>query len=114
MAPPKQTPRMRVGPRGVPKHQLASCTVETGSSSHTPPLQTDSDRRAPQSQVEQLQQNLNASLNERCLDVAHIMEILAEKKQLQKKLAEQKEQLATTMRSREAAFARENHLRGYF
>jgi hypothetical protein len=42
------------------------------------------------------------------------MEILAEKKQLQKKLAEQKEQLATTMRSREAAFARENHLRGCF
>jgi hypothetical protein len=57
MAPPKQTPRMRVGPRGVSKHQLASCTVETGSNSRTPPLQVeaDSSRRAPQSQVEQLQ-----------------------------------------------------------
>jgi hypothetical protein len=47
-------PRMRVGPRHVPKHQLASCTVETGSSSRTPLLQVevDSGRRAPQSQVE--------------------------------------------------------------
>ena len=96
------------------RDRLASRTVETGSNSRTPPLQTDSGCRTPQSQVEQLQQNLNASFNERCLDVAHILELLAEKKQLQKELAEQKEQLATTMRSREATFARENHLRGFF
>jgi hypothetical protein len=81
----------------VPKHQLASRTVETGSNSRTPPLQTDSGYRTPQSQVEQLQQNLNASFNERCLDTAHILELLAEKKQHQMELAEQKEQLAATM-----------------
>jgi hypothetical protein len=40
--------------------------------------------------------------------------MLAEKKQLQKELVEQKEQLAAIMRSREAAFGRENHLRGRF
>jgi hypothetical protein len=64
--------------------------------------------------VAQQQQDLKASVNERGLDAAHILELLAEKKQLQKQLAEQKEQLAATMRSREAAFARENHLRDRF
>jgi hypothetical protein len=82
---------------------MASRAVETGSSS-----------RAPQSQVEQLQQSLDVSFNERCLDATHILELLAAKKQLQKELAEQKERLAATMRSREAAFAREDHLRGCF
>jgi hypothetical protein len=77
-------------------------------------VEADSGRRAPQSQVEQLQKNLNMSFNERFLDAAHILELLAEKKQLQKELDEQKERLAATMRSREAAFARENHLRGRF
>ena len=71
MAPPKKKPRMRVGPRGVPKHQMASRGVES-----------DSSGRAPQSQVEQLQQSLDVSFNERCLDAAHILELLAEKKQL--------------------------------
>jgi hypothetical protein len=82
MAPPKQTPRMCVGPRGVPKHQMASHAVETGSSSRAPLLQvkTGSSCRAPPSQVEQLQQNLNVSFNERCLDAAHILDLLAEKK----------------------------------
>jgi hypothetical protein len=116
MAPPKQTPRMHVGPRGVPKHRLASRTVETGSSSRAPPSQVEanSGRHAPPSLVAQLQQDLKASVNERGLDAAHILELLAEKKQLQKQLAEQKEQLAATMRSREAAIARENHLMGRF
>jgi predicted nuclease with TOPRIM domain len=50
----------------------------------------------------------------RYLDAAHILELLAEKKQLQKELTEQKERLAATMRSREAAFASEDHLRGRF
>jgi hypothetical protein len=54
------------------------------------------------------------SFNEWCLDAAHILELLAKKKQLQKELAEQKEQLATTMRSREETFGCENHLRGHF
>jgi hypothetical protein len=54
------------------------------------------------------------SFNERCLDAAHILELLAKKKQLQKELAEQKKQLAATMRSREVAFGCENHLRGRF
>jgi hypothetical protein len=53
MAPPKQTPHMRVGPRGVPKHQMAPRTVETGSCSRT-----------PSTQVEQLQQSLDVSINE--------------------------------------------------
>jgi hypothetical protein len=64
--------------------------------------------------VEQLQQNLNVSFNERCLDATHILDLLAKKKQLQKELAEQKKQLVMTMRSREAAFGCENHLRGPF
>jgi hypothetical protein len=53
MAPPKKKPRMRVGPRGVPKHQLASRTVETGSSRRKPPLQVEADcsHHAPQSQL---------------------------------------------------------------
>jgi hypothetical protein len=54
------------------------------------------------------------SFNEWCLDAAHILELLVEKKQLQKELAEQKERLAATMRSREASFTRENHLRVCF
>jgi hypothetical protein len=57
---------MRVGPRGMPKHHMASRAVETGSSS-----------RAPQSQVEHMQQSLDVSFNERCLDAAHILELLA-------------------------------------
>ena len=77
MAPPKQTPHMRVGPRGVPKHQMAPRTVEVGSSSRT-----------PSTQVEQLHQSLDVSFNERCLDSAHILELLAEKKHVQKELAE--------------------------
>jgi hypothetical protein len=64
--------------------------------------------------VEQLQQSLDVSFNERCLDAAHILELLAEKKQFQKELAEQKERLVATMRSQEAAFAHEDHLRGHF
>jgi hypothetical protein len=40
--------------------------------------------------VEQLQQNLNISFNERCLDAAHILELLVERKQLQKELAKKK------------------------
>jgi hypothetical protein len=64
--------------------------------------------------VEQLQLSLDVSFNEQCLDAAHILELLAEKKQLQKELAEQKERLAATMRSWEAVFAREDHLRGCF
>jgi hypothetical protein len=36
MAPAKQMPRMRVGPRGVPKYQMASRAVEAGTSSRTP------------------------------------------------------------------------------
>jgi hypothetical protein len=103
MAPPKQTPHMGVGPRGVPKHHMASCTVEAGSSSRTPPMQ-----------VEQLQQSLDVSFNERCLNAAHNLELLAEKKQVQKELSEKKERLTATMRSQEAAFAREDHLRGRF
>jgi hypothetical protein len=39
---------------------------------------------------------------------------MAEKKQLQKELAEQKERLVAIMRSREAAFASEDRLRGHF
>jgi hypothetical protein len=54
------------------------------------------------------------SFNEWCLDVAHILELLVEKKQLQKDLAEQMECLAATLQSREASFARENHLMGHF
>jgi hypothetical protein len=116
MAPPKQTPRMHVGPRGVPKHQLASRTMETDSSSRATlsQVEANSGRHAPSSLVAQLQQDLKASVNEWGLDAAHILELLAEKKQLQKQLVEQKEQLAVTMRSREAAFARENHLRDCF
>jgi hypothetical protein len=64
--------------------------------------------------VEQLQQSLDVSFNERYLDASHILELLAEKKQLQKELAEQKERLAATMRCWEVAFAREDHLRGRF
>ena len=64
--------------------------------------------------MEQLQQSQDVSFYERCLDAAHILELLAEKKQLQKELAEQKERLEAAMRSREAAFAREDHLRGRF
>jgi hypothetical protein len=41
MAPPNQTPRMRTGQRGVPKHQMASHTVEAGSSSRAPPLHVE-------------------------------------------------------------------------
>jgi hypothetical protein len=82
---------------------MASRAVEAGSRSRTPPTQ-----------VEQLQQSLDVSFNEWCLDATHILELLAEKKQLQKELAEQKERLAATMRSREAAFAREDHLRDRF
>jgi hypothetical protein len=60
MAPPKQTPRMHVGPRGVPKHRMASRAVETGSSSRVPPSQVEanSGRHAPPSLVAQLQQDL--------------------------------------------------------
>jgi hypothetical protein len=65
---------------------MASRAVEAGDSSRTPPTQ-----------VEQLQQSLDMSFNERCLDVAHIVKLLVEKKQLQKELAEQKERLAATM-----------------
>jgi hypothetical protein len=64
--------------------------------------------------VEQLQQSLDVSFNERYLDASHILELLAEKKQLQKELAEQKERLTATMRCWEVAFAREDHLRGRF
>jgi hypothetical protein len=38
--------------------------------------------RTPLSQVEKLQQRLDVSFNERCLDAAHILELVAEKKQL--------------------------------
>jgi hypothetical protein len=75
MPPTKKTPCMRVGPRGVPKHQMSSRAVEAGSISRTLPTQ-----------VEQLQQSLDVSFNERCLDTTHILELLAEKKQLQKEL----------------------------
>jgi hypothetical protein len=54
---------------------MASRAVEAGSSSRT--LST---------QVEQLQQSLDVSFNERCLDTTHIIELLAEKKQLEKEL----------------------------
>jgi hypothetical protein len=77
-------------------------------------VETDSRSRAPQSQVEQLHQSLDVSFNERCIDAAHILELLAENKQLQKELVEQKERLAATMRSQEVAFVREDHLRGRF
>jgi hypothetical protein len=40
------------------------------------------------------------SFNERCLDATHILELQAKKKQLQKDIAEQKECLAATLRSR--------------
>jgi hypothetical protein len=74
---------MHVGPRGVPKHRLASRTVKTGSSSRAPPSQVEanSGRHAPSSMVAQLQQDLKASVNERGLNAAHILELLAEKKQ---------------------------------
>jgi hypothetical protein len=68
---------------------MASHTVEAGSSSRPPP-----------SLVEQLQQRLDMSFNERCLDATHILELQAKKKQLQKDIAEQKECLAATLRSR--------------
>jgi hypothetical protein len=76
----------------MPKHQLASRTVETGSSSHAPlsQVEANSGRHVPPSLVAQLQQDLKASVNERGLDAAHILELLAEKKQLQKQLAEQR------------------------
>jgi hypothetical protein len=64
--------------------------------------------------VEQLQQCLDVSFNERCLNIAHISELLTENKQLQKEVAEQKGCLAAKLRSREASFAHENHLMGHF
>jgi hypothetical protein len=50
---------------------MASHMVEADNSSRAPPLQ-----------VEQLQQRLDVSFNEQCLNAAHILELLAEKKQL--------------------------------
>jgi hypothetical protein len=68
MAPPKQTPHMRVGPQGVPKHQMAPRTVEVGSSSRT-----------PSKHVEQLQQSLDVSFNERCLRIFCILALSRKK-----------------------------------
>ena len=83
---PKQTPHMHTRPRGVPRYQLASWEPKVGSSSSV-----------PLSQVEQLQRRLYISSREHCLNVVRIIELLAERDQLRKELAERDHHLAAAL-----------------